>query len=85
MSYGSIIRDLGYRGAGQADKILKGVKPVDVPIDQATTFELVLRVARANRTVSGSGYTYNASGWKLPMEASAPGNSSNVVTPMVYS
>ena len=49
MSYGSIIRDLGYRGAGQVDKVLKGAKPADVPIDQATTFEFVinLRTAKA--------------------------------------
>jgi putative ABC transport system substrate-binding protein len=47
MSYGSIIRDLGYQGAGQADKILRGARPADVPIEQATKFELVINLKTA--------------------------------------
>jgi ABC-type uncharacterized transport system substrate-binding protein len=49
MSYGGSLED-SYRGAtAQVDKILKGAKPADLPIEQSTRVELVmnLRVARA--------------------------------------
>jgi putative ABC transport system substrate-binding protein len=49
MSYGENLPDSYRRAASYADKIFKGAKPGDLPVQQAVTFELVvnLRTAKA--------------------------------------
>jgi putative tryptophan/tyrosine transport system substrate-binding protein len=47
ISYGPNISEMSRRSAAVADKILKGAKPADVPIEQPTEFDLVINLKTA--------------------------------------
>ena len=47
MAYGPRDADLFYRAAAYVDKVLKGTKPADLPVEQPTRLELVINAATA--------------------------------------
>ena len=47
MSYGPSYTDLFRRAADYVDKILRGTKPSDIPVEQPTKFELIVNLKTA--------------------------------------
>ena len=54
MSYGANYPGLHRRAADYVDKVLRGTKPADIPVEQSAKFEFIVNMKTARRLVSPS-------------------------------
>jgi ABC-type uncharacterized transport system substrate-binding protein len=52
MSYGANLPDQFRRAADLVDKIFRGARPADIPVEQPTKFDLVINLKTARRSAS---------------------------------
>jgi putative ABC transport system substrate-binding protein len=63
LAFGVYIPDLFRQAAGYVDRILKGSKPVDMPIEQPVKFEMIINL----KTAKALGLTVPATYLPMPM------------------
>ena len=78
LTYGPDLRDLFRRSAVFVDKIFKGAKPADLPIEQPIKYELVM-----NKTGSRCGHTTARATSKSDLTAGCQGTTPSATCPLV--